>query len=36
LLLASNSVSYGKATAYLPVIDLLEGSLSFDKHLVAR
>ena len=25
LLLASNSVSYGKATAYLPVIDLLKG-----------
>jgi class 3 adenylate cyclase/tetratricopeptide (TPR) repeat protein len=25
LLLASNSVSYGKATAYLPVIDLLRG-----------
>jgi predicted ATPase/class 3 adenylate cyclase len=25
LLLASNSVSYGKATAYLPVLDLLKG-----------
>src|SRR5262249_60034133 len=25
LLLASHSVSYGKATAYLPVIDLLKG-----------
>jgi hypothetical protein len=25
LLLASNSVSYGKATAYLPIIDLLKG-----------
>ena len=25
LLLASHSVSYGKATAYLPVLDLLQG-----------
>ena len=30
LLLASHSVSYGKATAYLPVIDLLKGYCGID------
>src|SRR5262245_54334173 len=30
LLLASNSVSYGKATAYLPVLDLLKGYFQID------
>jgi class 3 adenylate cyclase len=30
LLLASHSVSYGKATAYLPVLDLLKGYVGID------
>ena len=30
LLLASNSVSYGKATAYLPVLDLLKGYVGIE------
>ena len=30
LVLASNSVSYGKATPYLPVIDLLKGYCGID------
>ena len=30
LLLASHSVSYGKATAYLPVLDLLQGYVGID------
>jgi class 3 adenylate cyclase/tetratricopeptide (TPR) repeat protein len=32
LLLASHSVSYGKATAYLPVIDLLKAYCGVDSH----
>src|SRR5262245_49350819 len=32
LLLASNSVSYGKATAYLPVLDLLNGYFQIESH----
>ena len=36
LLLASNSVSYGKATAYLPVLDLLKGYFQIDPHDDAR
>src|SRR5437016_3916388 len=32
LLLASTSVSYGKATAYLPVIDLLKGYFGIESH----
>jgi class 3 adenylate cyclase len=36
LLLASNSVSYGKATAYLPVLDLLKGYLQIDSQDDAR
>ncbi|MDP9145856.1 MAG: adenylate/guanylate cyclase domain-containing protein, partial [Actinomycetota bacterium] len=36
LLLASNSVSYGKATAYLPVIDLLKGYFQIEPQDDAR
>jgi class 3 adenylate cyclase/tetratricopeptide (TPR) repeat protein len=36
LLLASNSVSYGKATAYLPVLDLLKGYFQIEPHDDAR
>jgi class 3 adenylate cyclase/tetratricopeptide (TPR) repeat protein len=36
LLLASNSVSYGKATAYLPVIDLLKGYFGIEPRDDAR
>src|SRR5262245_35022797 len=36
LLLASNSVSYGKATAYLPVLDLLKGYFQIAPHDDAR
>jgi tetratricopeptide (TPR) repeat protein len=36
LLLASNSVSYGKATAYLPVIDLLKGYCGIEPQDDAR
>jgi tetratricopeptide (TPR) repeat protein len=36
LQLASNSVSYGKATAYLPVLDLLKGYFQIDAHDDAR
>jgi class 3 adenylate cyclase/tetratricopeptide (TPR) repeat protein len=36
LLLASNSVSYGKATAYLPVIDLLKGYFGVEPQDDAR
>jgi len=36
LLLASNSVSYGKATAYLPVLDLLKGYFQIDPQDDAR
>jgi class 3 adenylate cyclase/tetratricopeptide (TPR) repeat protein len=36
LLLASNSVSYGKATAYLPVLDLLKGYFGIEPHDDAR
>jgi class 3 adenylate cyclase/tetratricopeptide (TPR) repeat protein len=36
LLLASNSVSYGKATAYLPVLDLLKGYFQIASHDDAR
>ena len=32
LLLASHSVSYGKATAYLPVLDLLKGYFQIEPH----
>jgi class 3 adenylate cyclase len=32
LLLASHSVSYGKATAYLPVLDLLKGYFQVESH----
>src|SRR5499426_3005058 len=36
LLLASNSVSYGKATAYLPVLDLLKGYFQIESRDDAR
>jgi class 3 adenylate cyclase len=36
LLLASHSVSYGKATAYLPILDLLKGYFQIDPHDDAR
>src|SRR2546426_5352514 len=36
LLLASNSVSYGKATAYLPVLDLLKGYFGLETRDDAR
>jgi hypothetical protein len=36
LLLASHSVSYGKATAYLPVIDLLKGYVQIEPRDDAR
>jgi predicted ATPase len=36
LLLASHSVSYGKATAYLPVLDLLKGYFQIEPHDDAR
>src|SRR6266704_2119889 len=36
LLLASNSVSYGKATAYLPVLDLLKGYFQIEPQDDAR
>jgi class 3 adenylate cyclase/tetratricopeptide (TPR) repeat protein len=36
LLLASHSVSYGKATAYLPVLDLLKRYFQIDPHEDAR
>jgi class 3 adenylate cyclase len=36
LLLASNSVSYGKATAYLPVLDLLKGYFQIEPRDDAR
>ena len=36
LLLASHSVSYGKATAYLPVIDLLKGYFGIEPRDEAR
>jgi class 3 adenylate cyclase/tetratricopeptide (TPR) repeat protein len=36
LLLASHSVSYGKATAYLPVLDLLKGYFQIDPQDDAR
>ncbi|MGH8063940.1 MAG: ATP-binding protein, partial [Candidatus Entotheonellia bacterium] len=36
LQLASNSVSYGKATAYLPVLDLLKGYFQIESHDDAR
>src|SRR5438093_9205196 len=36
LLLASNSVSYGKATAYLPVLDLLKGYFQIESQDDAR
>jgi class 3 adenylate cyclase len=36
LLLASNSVSYGKATAYLPVLDLLKGYFRIEPQDDAR
>jgi predicted ATPase len=36
LQLASNSGSYGKATAYLPVLDLLKGYFQIDFHDDAR
>ena len=36
LLLASQSVSYGKATAYLPVLDLLKGYFQIEPHDDAR
>jgi class 3 adenylate cyclase/tetratricopeptide (TPR) repeat protein len=36
LLLASHSVSYGKATAYLPVLDLLKGYFQIDPEDDAR
>jgi class 3 adenylate cyclase/tetratricopeptide (TPR) repeat protein len=36
LLLASNSVSYGKASAYLPVLDLLKGYFQIEPHDDAR
>jgi hypothetical protein len=36
LLLASHSVSYGKATAYLPVIDLLKGYFGIESRDDAR
>jgi hypothetical protein len=32
LLLASHSVPYGKATAYLPVLDLLKGYFQIEPH----
>jgi class 3 adenylate cyclase len=36
LLLASHAVSYGKATAYLPVLDLLKGYFQIESHDDAR
>ena len=36
LILASSSVSYGKATPYLPVIDLLKGYFGIAAHEEAR
>src|SRR5262249_24986026 len=36
LLLASNSVSYGKATAYLPVLELLKGYFQIEPRDNAR
>jgi tetratricopeptide (TPR) repeat protein len=36
LILESSSVSYGKATAYLPVLDLLKGYFQIDSHDDAR